>query len=94
MTEIIHTNRLSLRELNPEDDINFMTGLLADPEVMLYWPNPMDRSEAIQWIEKQLKRYTEFGCGYWLRGLAESTERCPECGKARDDMPPEPEGPG
>ena len=30
-----------------------------------------------------------FGCGYWLRGLDEATECCPECGRVRDDMPRE-----
>ena len=29
-----------------------------------------------------------FGCGYWLRGLDETTEVCPECGRERDVMPP------
>ena len=24
------------------------------------------------------------GCGYWLRGLGEDAERCPECGTARE----------
>ncbi len=35
-----------------------------------------------------------FGCGYWLRGLDEATECCPECGRARDDMPRETKLPG
>lgn len=28
------------------------------------------------------------GCGYWLRGLDEEVKRCPECGAAREAMPP------
>ncbi len=27
-------------------------------------------------------------CGYWLRGLSDTVERCPECGHDREDAPP------
>ena len=27
-------------------------------------------------------------CGYWLRGLGEDVKHCPECGAAREAMPP------
>ena len=26
-------------------------------------------------------------CGYWLKGLSEDTQRCPECGARREPMP-------
>ena len=26
-------------------------------------------------------------CGYWLRGLGDDIERCPECGSQREPMP-------
>jgi hypothetical protein len=30
-------------------------------------------------------------CGYFLRGLDPSVQRCPECGREREDLPPPPE---
>jgi DNA-directed RNA polymerase subunit RPC12/RpoP len=29
-------------------------------------------------------------CGYWLRGLGDDIERCPECGTRRETMPRKP----
>jgi len=29
-------------------------------------------------------------CGYWLRGLGDDVQRCPECGAAREPMPTSP----
>jgi RimJ/RimL family protein N-acetyltransferase len=47
--------RLTFRQMTA-DDLDDMAGLLADPEVMAYYPRPKTRAEAAQWIE-------------WNRGL-------------------------
>lgn len=47
-------------------DIEFIAGLLADEEVMRYWPHPFSRAEAEDWIHKQIARYQKDGHGYWL----------------------------
>jgi RimJ/RimL family protein N-acetyltransferase len=62
---VLFTARLVLRELTP-DDIEFLAEMLADPEVMRYWPATLSRAEAATWIENQQKRYARDGCGYWL----------------------------
>jgi [ribosomal protein S5]-alanine N-acetyltransferase len=48
------------------DDLNFVAGMLAHPEVMQFWPSPLSREEAKAWIKRQLDRYARNGYGYWL----------------------------
>lgn len=62
---ILTTPRLDLREMNLED-LDFLASLLADPEVMRYFPKPLSREESEAWIHRQLDRYEQDGCGYWL----------------------------
>jgi RimJ/RimL family protein N-acetyltransferase len=65
MKTILQTPRLLLRELDL-DDLDFVAALLADPEVMRYWPRTHTREEAEEWIWRHQSRYLEDGCGYWL----------------------------
>ena len=62
---ILQTERLLLREMSL-DDLDFLAEMLGHPEVMRYWPRPHTRDEAVAWIERQLQRYADDGCGYWL----------------------------
>lgn len=59
------TNRLILREFTLAD-LDFVADLMADPEVMRYYPKTCNRAEAAQWIERQLQRYRDDGHGIWL----------------------------
>ena len=65
MAIVLSTARLTLRELEP-DDIDFVCEMLADPEVMRFYPKPLTRDESFAWIDKQLARYTANGHGLWL----------------------------
>ena len=62
---ILETPRLVLREL-ALDDLDFVAGMLAHPEVMASWPKPYTRDEAAEWIRRQQERYARDGYGYWL----------------------------
>ncbi len=62
---ILETPRLLLRELSP-GDLDFVAELLADPEVMHFWPKTYTRDEAEEWIRRHAERYTRDGYGYWL----------------------------
>jgi ribosomal-protein-alanine N-acetyltransferase len=62
---ILETPRLALRELTP-DDLDFVAGMLAHPEVMRFWPQPYSREEAADWIRRHQQRYVRDGFGYWL----------------------------
>jgi RimJ/RimL family protein N-acetyltransferase len=47
-------------------DLDFVAAMLADPEVMRYYPKCCSREEAAAWIERQADRYARRGHGLWL----------------------------
>lgn len=63
--EVCQDGRITLRQL-VDDDLDFLAQMLGDSEVMRYWPRPLSRAEAEQWLRRQQKRYIDDGCGYWL----------------------------
>jgi RimJ/RimL family protein N-acetyltransferase len=62
---VFRTERLEAREMSLAD-LDFIASLLADPEVMRFYPKRCSREEARGWIERQLKRYEAHGHGLWL----------------------------
>ncbi len=74
MTIVLETQRLQLREMVPAD-LDFVTTMLADPEVTYYYERTFTRADASAWLERQLNRYAHDGHGLWLvleRGTANS----------------------
>jgi RimJ/RimL family protein N-acetyltransferase len=67
---VLTTARLRLRAMSM-DDLDFVAAMLADVEVMRYYPTTHTRSEARAWIARQIRRYAADGHGLWL---AESRE--------------------
>jgi [ribosomal protein S5]-alanine N-acetyltransferase len=63
--QILETARLILREMS-SDDLEFVAAMLADPEVMRYYPRCYSREEAEIWIQRQVRRYARHGHGLWL----------------------------
>jgi RimJ/RimL family protein N-acetyltransferase len=63
--EILDTPRLVLREL-VDEDLDFLALMLADEGVMRWYPAPLTRDEASDWLVRQRQRYLEDGCGLWL----------------------------
>lgn len=62
---VLETERLRLREMT-RDDLDFLTALMGDPEVMRFYPRTYSRSDAEMWLEIQLDRYESHGHGFWL----------------------------
>jgi RimJ/RimL family protein N-acetyltransferase len=62
---VLETPRLRLREMQP-DDLDFVAAMLADPEVMRYYPQLYSRADAQAWLDRQRRRYAEDGHGLWL----------------------------
>jgi [ribosomal protein S5]-alanine N-acetyltransferase len=62
---ILETARLRLRELQPAD-LDFVAEMLADPQVMRYYPKCYGRDEAAEWLERQRARYGRDGHALWL----------------------------
>jgi RimJ/RimL family protein N-acetyltransferase len=62
---LLETDRFRLREMG-HGDLDFIAGMLADPEVMRFYPKPLSRDESLAWIDRQLERYRTDGHGLWL----------------------------
>ena len=71
LTIVLETARLTLGELE-FDDIDFVAGMLADPEVMRFYSKPLTLDESVEWIEKQRARYAADGHGLWLATEAQT----------------------
>jgi ribosomal-protein-alanine N-acetyltransferase len=65
MNPILVTPRLLLRAMSM-DDLEFVASMLADPDVMRYYPKLLSRAEAEAWVGRQLDRYARHGHGLWL----------------------------
>jgi ribosomal-protein-alanine N-acetyltransferase len=62
---ILVTKRLALREMTLAD-LDFVAAMLADPEVMRFYPRCYSREEAEAWVRRQVERYARYGHGLWL----------------------------
>lgn len=73
MNVILETLRLALRELVSED-LDFVAEMLADPEVMRYYPKTYSRAEAAGCMGNQIEKYRRDGHGLWRVSLRETDE--------------------
>jgi ribosomal-protein-alanine N-acetyltransferase len=64
MRKILETQRLYLRELEPEDYGN-LREMLQDAEVMYAYEHAFSDEEVHEWLMKQLIRYERDGFGLW-----------------------------
>ena len=85
MKIILETRRLKLRELVP-DDIDFLAEMLADAEVMRYYPKRLTRELSTEWIERQVARYKTDGHGLWLAEERESGAPVGQVGLVRQTI--------
>jgi RimJ/RimL family protein N-acetyltransferase len=85
MKQILETTRLTLRELAP-DDLDFMAEMLADAEVMRYYPKRLTRELSAEWIERQIGRYKTDGYGLWLAEEREGGKPVGQVGLVRQTV--------
>ena len=64
MRVVLETERLILRELEP-DDLDGLFEVLGDPAAMRYYPAPFDRERVAGWIEWARQGYRDHGFGLW-----------------------------
>jgi RimJ/RimL family protein N-acetyltransferase len=76
---ILETQRLLLRELLP-DDAESLAHILSDPETMRFYPAPYDRQGVNDWIDRNRRRYAEYGVSLWALLLRTSGELVGDCG--------------
>lgn len=79
---VLQTQRLSLRELAPED-VDALAKVLSDAETMRYYPAPFDRAGVADWIQRNLARYANDGYGLWAMVLNSTGELIGDCGLVR-----------
>ena len=85
MHPILETERLILREFSPHD-ATALGQVLSDPETMKYYPAPLDLSGTEQWIDRNLRRYSEDGVGLWVMVLKASSDLIGDCGIIRQHV--------
>lgn len=61
---ILATERLWLREMLPSD-VDALLEIWADAEAMRWFPKTLDRAELQALMERNQKRYEEYGHGLW-----------------------------
>lgn len=76
---ILETDRLQLREMN-QDDYDALCRILQDKEVMYAYEHVFDDKEVQEWLDRQQKRYEDYGFGLWAVILKESGEFIGQCG--------------
>lgn len=76
---ILETKRLYLREMN-QSDYPALCKILQDPDVMYAYEHAFDDVEAQEWLDKQFKRYKDYGFGLWAVILKETGEMIGQCG--------------
>ncbi len=65
MRPIFETLRLFAREMTLAD-LDFVAGMLSDPEVMRYYPRLLTREESVGWVHREVEHYAAHGHGRWL----------------------------
>ena len=75
----ITTDRLFLREMNP-DDFQALFRVLGDTETMRHYPYTFDEQRVRDWIERNMNRYQKDGFGLWAVCLKDTGDMIGDCG--------------
>jgi RimJ/RimL family protein N-acetyltransferase len=81
----LHTERLVLRHLAP-DDLDALHAVLGDAETMRYYPAPFSRDATRAWIERSIERYARDGHALFAVTLRGTGELIGDCGPARMEI--------
>ncbi|MEG0942223.1 MAG: GNAT family N-acetyltransferase [Angelakisella sp.] len=76
---ILETERLYLREME-QADYMALCKILQDKDVMYAYEHAFSDAEAQEWLDKQMKRYRDYGFGLWAVVLKETDEIIGQCG--------------
>jgi len=82
---ILQTQRLQLREFEPED-VDALALILSDHETMRHYPVSLDRVGVTQWIERNRNRYINDGFGLWAMILKSTDGLIGDCGLVRQTV--------
>ncbi|MDR0823864.1 MAG: GNAT family N-acetyltransferase [Prevotella sp.] len=76
---ILETNRLVLRELT-ENDFAELCEILQDEEVMYAYEHAFSNEEVEDWLNRNLKRYSDAGFGLWAVIKKDTNKFIGQCG--------------
>ena len=76
---ILETDRLYLREMNQSDFVA-LCKMLQDKEVMYAYEHAFSTEEAQEWLDRQLKRYEDYGFGLSAVDLKQTDKMIGQCG--------------
>lgn len=85
MKKILETDRLVLRELC-EDDLDDLCLYLSDEKTMAHYPEPYSREKVMEFIRKNMQRYSELGFGLWAIILKSEYKLIGDCGITIQDI--------
>lgn len=76
---ILETERLILREI-AHADLDDLLAIWGDEKVMRLFPKTLDRVDMATWIDRNLKRYEQYGHGLWAVILKSEQKLVGDCG--------------
>ncbi|MBE0601788.1 MAG: GNAT family N-acetyltransferase [Firmicutes bacterium] len=79
MKQILKTERLTLREMTP-DDLPALAAILQDEPTMYAYEGAFSDEETRAWLNRQLDRYHSSGFGLWAVCLQETGEMIGQAG--------------
>ena len=79
---IIETPRLILRPLT-NTDVDAIFAIIGDPITMQYYDRSFTREDAVEWVERNLRRYEQDGHGIMAAELKSGGELIGDCGIAK-----------
>jgi ribosomal-protein-alanine N-acetyltransferase len=82
---VIETPRLFLRHFTL-DDVDALAEVLCDHDNMRFFPNRFEPKDAVEWIEKNLRRCAEDGVGGWALILKSTNQLGGHCGLVRREI--------
>ncbi len=82
---VVETERLILRRLTA-DDVDAMFAVIGDPETMKYYPEKLNREDAVRWVARSHERYRTDGYGLFAVVLKADGEVIGNCGLMRQDV--------
>jgi RimJ/RimL family protein N-acetyltransferase len=81
---VLETQRLALREMT-QGDFLALCRILQDDDVMHAYEGAFNLDEVQAWLDKQFKRYKEYGFGMWAVVLKETDKMIGQCGLSMQD---------
>ena len=83
--EILRTQRLRLRQLT-QQDLPALRLIMQDPIAMTAYEKTYSDQQILDWIQRNIRRYRQDGCGLWAAELLETGQVIGQCGLVRQTI--------